>query len=179
MGKIKPKEIIHGTGTEIVTFRPVEMFKEKADKVFEEQKKEILTELPYAEVHHIGSTTIPGSITKGDLDVNVRVEKKDFNRAIESLKQMYDINQPENWRGGFASFKTDADALEIDFGAQLTVIDSEEDVFLRNKAILQSYPELVEKLNQIKLKYEGKLMTEYRKEKYEFFKQIESQKLNN
>ncbi len=162
---------------ETVTFRQVEMFTEMANKVFEEQKKEILAKLPYAEVHHIGSTTIPGSITKGDLDVNVRVEKKDFNTAIESMKQMYDINQPENWRGGFASFQTDT--LEIDFGAQLTIIDSEEDVFLRNKAVLQSHPELVEKLNQIKLKYEGKLMTAYRKEKYEFFKQIEFQKQDN
>jgi GrpB-like predicted nucleotidyltransferase (UPF0157 family) len=179
MEERKPEKIINNLDTETVTFKPVELFKELAYKVFEQESKKILAELPFAEVHHIGSTAIPGSITKGDLDVSVRVKKEDFERAIEALKRMYEINQPENWTEGFASFKTDPDTLEIDFGAQLTVIDSEEDVFLRNKAVLQSHPLLVEKLNQIKLKYEGKLMTEYRKEKYEFFKQAEFQKQGN
>ena len=155
---------------ETVNFQPVEKFKELADKVFEEQKQRIFEKLPFAELHHVGGTSIPNSITKGDLDINVRVEKENFNTAVEILKGMYKINQPHNWNENFASFKDDR--LEIDFGVQLTIIDSPDDIFITQREILLKNPELVKELNDLKLKYEGKSMDEYRKVKSQFFEKI-------
>lgn len=155
---------------ETVSFYPVEQFKGLANKVFEQEKSKIIERLPYAEVHHIGSTIIDGSITKGDLDLNVRVKEEYFQKAIEVLKEMYEINQPDNWTPNFASFKSNK--LEIDFGLQLTVISSVDDVYLKNRDTLLTRPDLVEKLNGIKRKYQGKSMEEYRKEKGEFFNRI-------
>lgn len=155
----------------IVHFRPVSNFVELANKVFEEEKAKILQLLPYADIQHIGSTSFPNSITKGDLDLVISVPKKEFKHAIEQLKSIYDINQPENWSDTFASFK-DEKNLGIDFGAQLVVRDSKSDDFIKLRDILLENPELIVDLNTIKIKYDGKSMDEYRKEKADFFQKL-------
>ena len=154
-------------------FRPSEIFKVTADKVFKEQKQRILEQLPFVEVEHVGATPIHGLLTKGDLDVNVRVNKDNFDKAVEILKGIYEINQPDNWTNTFASFKDDHN-LEIDFGVQLTIIGSPEDYFVKQRDMLLQNPELVKELNHIKewCELEGKSMDEYRKAKGEFYNRI-------
>ncbi len=151
-----------------VQFKPASEYLELAKKVFEEQKGRITQFLPYADVQHIGSTSIPNSVTKGDLDLVIRVPRKEFKHAVEELKSIYDINQPENWSDTFTSFKKEKN-LGIDFGAQLVVKDSKSDDFVELRDILLENPELVEELNTIKMKYDGKSMEDYRKEKADFF----------
>lgn len=154
-----------------VSFHPTEEFLEKADKAFETEKDKIQDLIPEADVQHIGSTSIPGSITKGDLDINVRVQKEDFEKAVQVLKGMYLINQPENWTESYASFKDDG-STGIDIGVQLTVIGDKLDDFLIARDILLKHPELLEEYNALKKKYEGKDMAEYRKEKGAFFDKL-------
>ena len=154
-----------------VNFKPSKDFKELADKIFQEQRKRILKLVPSAGVEHIGSSAIADSITKGDLDLNVRVPGEDFKSAVEKLKSIYQINQPENWTNNFASFKDDGN-FELPLGIQLTVKGSEYDDFVALRDLLVSSPKLLEEYNQMKLKYEGKEMDEYRKEKSEFFEKL-------
>jgi len=155
----------------IVHFHPVSDFLEQANKIFKEQKVRIAQLLPYADIQHIGSTSIPNSLTKGDLDVVVRIPSSEFKHSIEELKFIYDINQPKNWSNTFASFKDDK-KLGIDFGAQVVVKDTKSDDFTKLRDILLSNPDLVEEFNIIKEKYEGKSMDEYRKEKADFFQRL-------
>lgn len=154
-----------------VHFRPSLDFTDLANKIFEEQKRKIIERLPHADVQHIGGTSIPNSLTKGDLDLVVRVPKDKFGYAIQELKALYEINQPENWSDTFASFK-DEKSLGIDFGAQLVVKDSKTDDFVKLRDILIENPQLVEELNLIKMKYENKSMKDYRKEKADFFQRL-------
>lgn len=161
-----------------VSFKSANDFKQIADREVTRQKARILNVLPSADIQHIGSTAIPGSITKGDLDINVRVKKEDFDNAVQEIKKLYDINQPENWMADFASFK-DENNLSIDFGVQLTVIDSPIDDFVKLKNIIAGSPELIEKFNEMKIKFEGKDMSEYRKEKADFFQKLREMHLIN
>jgi GrpB-like predicted nucleotidyltransferase (UPF0157 family) len=154
-----------------VYFQPSEKFTSKANKIFQEQKLRINKLIPEADIQHIGSTSIPGSLTKGDLDVVVRVPAERFNETVEYLKRIYQINQPENWTENFASFK-DEENLGIDFGAQLVIKDSKEDDFIRLRDKLMVNPNLPEQYNQMKQKNEGKDMNEYRKEKADFFEKL-------
>ncbi len=123
---------------------------------------------PDAQIEHIGGTSVPGSLTKGDLDINIRVRPEDFGRTTETLKKLYEINQPDNWTSGFASFKDDGRNL----GVQLTVIGSPDDHFVPQRDYLNNHPEKVLEFNKLKEKFEGKSMEDYRKEKGEFFENL-------
>ncbi len=153
-----------------VSFKPAEQFREKAQEVFEGQKRRILELIPNADIQHVGSTAVPGTLTKGDLDITVRVEVEEFDQAVNALKSLYELNQPENWSDVYASFKSDK--VGMDFGAQLVVKDSEHDFFLKQRDILIQDSDLREEYNAIKLKFEGKDMEKYREKKGEFFEKL-------
>lgn len=154
-----------------VYFRPSEDFMDLANKIFEEQKRKILQLIPNADIQHIGSTAIPGSITKGDLDILVRVGGRDFEKAVEALKTLYEINQIENWSKTFASFKDDK-SFALPFGVQLKVKGSDYDDFNKLRDLLINNVELLKEYNQMKLQFEGKDMDEYRKAKSDFFDKL-------
>lgn len=155
---------------ETVTIRPNTDFKEKADILFEEQKEKLLQLLPFADIQHIGATAVPGLLTKGDLDINVRVKQNEFEVAVNELKRLYEINQPNNWTDSFASFKDDSTDLPL--GVQLTVIDSNGDHFIKHREVLKNNPNLVEELNKIKQKFDGGEMESYREAKARFLKSL-------
>lgn len=161
-----------------VHFEPADKFFNIANKVFRQQRARILELISNADVQHIGSTVIPASRTKGDLDINIRVRKEDFKPSIEKLKKLYDVNQPENWTESFASFK-DEKNLGINFGAQLTVIGSGSDDFIKLRDILINNPILVGEFNKLKADFEGKDMEEYRKAKADFFQKLRTQSYND
>lgn len=150
-----------------VSFKPSEEFKEKADKLFEEQKNILQTRFPFADIQHIGGTSVPNLLTKGDLDINVRVSAADFSKVSEELKNLYEINQPENWSNIYASFKVDSK----DLGVQVTVIGSAKDFFVVHRDELRKSPELVKQLNELKARFEGKDMSEYRTAKGQFLRE--------
>jgi len=56
--------------------------------------------IPTAEIEHVGSTAVQGSLTKGDVDVQVRVAAAEYPAAKDRLCQSYeplsgDIGLPE------------------------------------------------------------------------------------
>jgi GrpB-like predicted nucleotidyltransferase (UPF0157 family) len=85
------------------------------------------------EIQHVGATALPSGHTKGDVDVNLRVEEARFASVLRDLKARLTVAQPENWTASFASFSTDAYPLPL--GVQVTVIGSADDflVFLRDR----------------------------------------------
>ena len=84
--------------------------------------------LPDAEIEEMGSTAVPGLLTKGDLDVLVRVPAgATYETALGSLKEELRIHQPENWTDEFASF--DAGVVdEVPVGVQLVAAGRESDI---------------------------------------------------
>lgn len=154
-----------------VYFKPSSDFSFLAHQVFEEQKLRINKSLPYADVQHIGATSIPNSLTKGDLDIVIRVPAENFRSAIKTLKAIYKVNQPDNWSKTFASFK-DIRNLGINFGAQLVIENSQSDDFIKLRDILKNNSKLIQEYNAMKLKYEGKEMRTYQKAKAVFFQKI-------
>src|SRR4051812_2556652 len=71
--------------------------------------------LPNVELDHIGATAIPGSLTKGDVDILLRVSATYFAVTAETLRQHFTVKQPANWTPEFASFGDDT-AYELPLG---------------------------------------------------------------
>ncbi|MCX6115370.1 MAG: GrpB family protein [Proteobacteria bacterium] len=155
----------------IVKFIKTPDIADQINILFESEKKRLLEFIPSVDIQHIGGTSIPDSISKGDLDINVRVKKEDFNETVKRLKNIYEVNQPENWTNGFASFKDDL----RDLGVQVTTIGGSEDYFITQRDYLRNHPNVLEELNILKQKFEGKDMDEYRHEKSRFFDNLNSE----
>lgn len=141
---------------------------DKATRAFEKEKQFLLKLMPIADIQHVGSTAIPGALTKGDLDIQVRVSESIFKDATEKLKLHYKINHPEIWRDGFASFQNYANP-EIPIGIQLTVKDSAYDDFYKVRDLFTKDAQLLKKYNAMKRSFEGKSVIEYKKAKKELF----------
>ena len=65
----------------------------------------------------------------------------------------------------------DSGAEMVNFGFQ---IDSEDDDFSKLRDLLLQNSDLLEEFNQLKTKFEGKQMEDYRKEKGRFFDRLRS-----
>jgi GrpB-like predicted nucleotidyltransferase (UPF0157 family) len=104
--------------------------------------------MPGAEVHHIGATALPTGLTKGDVDVNVRVGADGFTRAVDVLRRHYERAQPHNWTSTYASFKAGSYALPL--GIQLTVIGSPDDFLLALRDAMRSRRAVLDAYNDCK-----------------------------
>lgn len=154
----------------MVYFRKQEKFKKQAEELFLKERKRILRVIPGADIQHIGSTAISGSLTKGDLDIQVRVKQKNFEKAQNALSKMYKPNKGNPPTKTYASFK-ESDS-KIPLGIQLTVIGSKEDNFTILRDILASNKKYLGEYNAMKKRYQGKSMKEYRKAKGKFVEKV-------
>lgn len=108
--------------------------------------------LPECEVEHVGATSIPGAITKGDIDVVVRVSPAAFGEAVDMLTAHFAVKQQSNWTSDFASFGDDS-GYGLPVGIQLVAIGAEVDfiTFLRNHLVAN--PEALAAYNQLKCEH--------------------------
>jgi GrpB-like predicted nucleotidyltransferase (UPF0157 family) len=149
-------------------FVPSQSYLQRVADLFEEHRNKILHLVPTAEVEHIGATSVPGLLTKGDLDLQVSMSPERFNRAIVLLQTEYSDHQLENWTESFASFKYEKNS-DIPVGVQLVIQGSESDFFVKSRELLLAQPEKVEELNRLKQCHEDGDMDTYIKHKGEFF----------
>jgi GrpB-like predicted nucleotidyltransferase (UPF0157 family) len=142
-------------------FRPETELWPLIDRAFQQHSRAIRALLPEAEVEHMGATAVPGSLTKGDLDLLVRVRAEWFADAVTALQDRYSIHQPENWTPTYASF-SDEHGHDPPVGIQLVVAGSDLDVaFVAIRRLLRSRPDLVERSNELKRSFEGGNPDEY------------------
>jgi GrpB-like predicted nucleotidyltransferase (UPF0157 family) len=103
-----------------------EEVRERVAGVFARRRRELEGMLPGARVEHVGSTAVPGSLTKGDLDICVIVPGAEFERAGRVLRERFEIHQPENWSPTLASFTAPSED-GIDVGVQLVPAGSPDE----------------------------------------------------
>jgi GrpB-like predicted nucleotidyltransferase (UPF0157 family) len=145
---------------ELVFFVPASTIAADVNPLVDQETRRITHLLPNADVHHIGSTAIPKALTKGDVDLNVRVSPERFHLAVSVLRCLYGVNQPENWSDNFASFKED-DSFPLKLGVQLTVRGSSDDFFLAIRDLFLEDGELVKEYDDLKRSFDGKSTDAY------------------
>jgi uncharacterized protein len=150
-------------------FQPAERFAAAA-KEFEKHRKAIRRRLPEVEVRHVGGTSLPGALTKGDLAVQVRVAPERFKAAVSELEGLYEPRLPDTWDDEFATFSASCEALPEDTGISVAVIGSRYDRFgaeLWDR--LSSEPELLTAYNALKTKHAAGDRQPYEEAKAEVF----------
>jgi GrpB-like predicted nucleotidyltransferase (UPF0157 family) len=137
-------------------FRPAEQLRAAADQALADHTRRIGARVPVAEVEEMGATAVPGALTKGDLDLLVRVPADEFQPAISALRDAYAEHQRENWSPTFASFIAPDLADPLPVGIQLVVAGSDDDrEFTGFRDLLRRRPDLVDRVNRLKRSFEG------------------------
>jgi GrpB-like predicted nucleotidyltransferase (UPF0157 family) len=142
------------------------------EAAFGAHRAELLRLIPSGEIEHVGSTSVPGALTKGDLDVLVRVTSERFSTAVDALRRRYRVHQPENWTPSYASF-VDADATSPPVGVQLVVAGSRDDrLFGPFREALIGDPALLAAYNELKRRLDGCDYEQYTDVKGEFVEAV-------
>lgn len=151
-------------------FKPAS-YQPVAQTAFENIERELRALLPEdATIEHIGASSIPGAISKGDLDIFVGVEQRDFLNAQEALAGKFERNTGSTKTDTFCSFKDDYAIPPL--GIQLAVNGSELDIFLIFRDLLRKSPELVNGYNKMKRSAEALSEDNYREVKAAFIEKL-------
>ena len=152
--------------TQTVHFSNLPEVFDAAESLFSEVKLRIREKLPHAEIEHIGSTAVRGRLTKGDLDVLVRVSRDDFRESDRALESLFGRNEGSDRTATFAAFQDSSTSPEL--GVQLVVAGTEFDTFSQWVSRLLSDRDLQAAYDDLKARYHGKRMSEYREAKSKF-----------
>lgn len=152
-------------------FLPPEKYQPAAQRLFEELAAKLLEALPGAQVEHIGASSIPGAVSKGDLDIYVGVSPGELEGCVPIIEEL-----------GFTvvtgSLRTDAlcpfasKDHDLDVGVQLVAQGSEFEFFLTFRDALRSDETLLDQYNQLKRDSSGLDAESYRANKSLFIEAV-------
>lgn len=147
-------------------FYPAKDYQARCKKKYDAYKANISQVLPDAQVEHIGASSVPNCISKGDLDIYVAVELIHHQESIAIIKKIgFSIKQDTHRTEELCMLESNNDD---DVAIQLIAKGSEFENFLIFRNALLDNPKLVEKYNQMKHSCAGMTQDRYREIKSEF-----------
>ena len=146
-----------------------EDYQEKCSLRFSYYKDEICKLVPKCKVEHIGASSIPNLISKGDLDIFIGVNKDEFENTITVLHQL-------NFQEKTGSLRTDElcmlESKNENVAFQVVVNGSKYEFFITFRDILINNPDLIKEYNLLKETCIGYSQEKYRKVKSEFIENV-------
>jgi GrpB-like predicted nucleotidyltransferase (UPF0157 family) len=91
---------------------------------------------------------MPDGVTKGDVDVNIRVSQDEFPRTVETLCRHFPVVQRHNWTESYASFADSSRTLPV--GLQVTVLGSPDDFLVPLRDLMRRDAELRHEYDRVK-----------------------------
>lgn len=145
-------------------------YQTRCHELFEHYQGKIAALLPHARIEHIGASSIPNAVSKGDLDIFVGVEKQNLETSVRALKPLGFEEKQDTLR------TADLCMLESisgdDVAIQVVANCSQFEFFLAFRDALRQNPKLVEQYNQLKRDCEGMAMDDYRARKSVFVERV-------
>ena len=151
-------------------FLEPEQYQKKCAQLFNSYQKDISTLLPFARIEHIGSSSIPNAISKGDLDIYIEVKPEQFEVAIEGLKTLNFIEKQNTLRTHELCMLESLNNDDVAF--QIVATGSKFTFFLTFRNKLIASPTLVDEYNQLKLQCSHLDHDQYRAIKSDFITRI-------
>lgn len=158
----------------MIKLLPYNEYSSKTDRTFKKLHQSLKQALPHAEIEHIGSSAIPGTLSKADLDVFVGVPKQDHLLSIEILKGLGFTEKLDTYRSDeLCMLVSTPPSYELrEIRIQVVALGSVHENFRTFRDSLIGNPSLVEDYNNLKLKYSKGSPNEYRKEKSSFIQKV-------
>ncbi|MBU2909130.1 GrpB family protein [Vibrio splendidus] len=151
-------------------FYPAGQYQAACNELFVRYERGIKKLIPNAKVEHVGASSIPSAVSKGDLDIFVGVELGEFEDVIERLttlgfnEKLDTLRTPELCM--LESTSSDDVALQV------VANGSEFECFLRFRDKLRANPALVQQYNTLKMSCEGWSQEKYRGKKSTFIEHV-------
>jgi GrpB-like predicted nucleotidyltransferase (UPF0157 family) len=144
-------------------------YRPRCEGLFSDYREKIHRLIPSARVEHIGSSSIPGLISKGDLDIFVGVNPQVHERSVTMLTSL-GFKIKEN------TLKTPELCMlgreDQDVALQVVVNGSRYEFFIEFRDKLIHSPELLKRYNDLKKSCVSLGVDEYRERKSNFIEQI-------
>jgi GrpB-like predicted nucleotidyltransferase (UPF0157 family)/GNAT superfamily N-acetyltransferase len=153
-----------------IELRPVEDLASDIDAVLADLRRELAALAPGVVVEHIGATAMPDGLTKGDFDVNLRVDQERFDHVVTALSTRFDVAQPENWTATYASFSDTCRGVPV--GIQVTAEGSDDDFPVMLRDLMRADPELRHQYDAMKRANAPRGRNAYWRAKDEFFHRL-------
>ncbi|SON48460.1 GrpB family protein [Vibrio tapetis] len=131
---------------------------------------EIQALLPYAVVEHIGASSIPKAVSKGDLDIFIGVNGKDLENAVKTLTILGFEEKADTLRTAELCMLESSSGDDVAF--QIVANGSEFECFLRFRDKLRRNPSLVQQYNELKMSCVGWSRDQYRLKKSAFVEHV-------
>lgn len=126
--------------------------------------------LPDAQIEHVGSSSVPGLLSKGDLDIYIGVEQSKHAESVRTLSAAgYTIKEDTLRTDQLCMLDTDVDGVALQVVARGSDF---ERVFLSFNEKLRNSETLRDRYNQLKLEHTGCAEEEYRERKSCFIKEV-------
>jgi GrpB-like predicted nucleotidyltransferase (UPF0157 family)/RimJ/RimL family protein N-acetyltransferase len=158
-----------------VKFLEPDAYQPLAGEVFHQLCLIIRKALPASRIEHIGSSSIEGAVSKGDLDIFVGVEPEGFKDAIAAIELLGFRIKPESLRNE-TLYPFESDAYPLPVGLQLVANRSEFECFLRFRDRMNAEADLRSEYNQLKRQASALNDDEYRTAKSHFIEKVLSRR---
>lgn len=134
----------------------------------------VLAAVPGAVVEHVGATAVAGLLTKGDLDVQVRVPREGFAAAVLALSVLpgFRLAAGAYLPPDGQSFEVSSDGDGVPVGLHVTVNGSAADEQWVYREILRRDDDVRAAYQSLKRAFHGRPMADYRTEKEAFFDRL-------
>ncbi|MFS1973840.1 GrpB family protein [Vibrio splendidus] len=151
-------------------FYPAEQYQADCNELFVRYERDIKKLIPNARVEHVGASSIPSAVSKGDLDIFVGVELGELEDAIERLTTLGFNEKLDTLRTPELCMLESTSGDDV--ALQVVANGSEFECFLRFRDKLRANPALVEQYNTLKMSCEGWPQDEYREKKAGFIEHV-------
>lgn len=130
-----------------------------AEQLYRSVSQRLIRLLPTgSEIMHVGATAIPGCLTRGNLDIMVRVDSDEFAEADRALASLFTRSTAPS-EDAFAAFEDAGSTPHLRI--QLVARGGEFDVFEKFRDRLNASPALLREYNALKRAHDGTSMANY------------------
>lgn len=151
-------------------FYPAEQYQVACNELFVRYEREIKKLIPNARVEHVGASSIPSAVSKGDLDIFVGIESIELECTVEQLTTLGFNEKLDTLRTPELCMLESTSGDDV--ALQVVANGSEFECFLTFRDKLRAGPALVEQYNALKMSCEGWSQEEYREKKADFIEHV-------